>query len=52
MELVRSKNLFPDTIKNNIFDTKSSFHLKTGTTVEVQFQYFTGFLLALAKFSF
>ena len=35
------KNLFPDTVMDNILDTNSSFHVKQGTTRKAQFQFKT-----------
>ena len=40
------------TIMTKAFETSSSFHVKWGTTGQVQFLFFKGFLLVLIKFSF
>ena len=40
------------TIIDEIFETKSNFHVKQCTTTEVQFLFFNIFLLVVTKFSF
>ena len=40
------------TIIHKLFETNSSFHMKSHTTGKVQFLFFRRFLLILTKFSF
>ena len=45
-------NILKSTTMDKIFETKSTFPVKQGTTGKVQFVFFTGFFLVLKIFSF
>ena len=49
---VAIKKQFPEKIIQKIAETKSSFHVKQGTTGKVQFQFLKSFLVVLTKLSF